>query len=134
MPYKPAELRSPDATVAEVMAYRHESARTVFRKIAAGVYTAHKNLDNTLITWESVDADREACLARGRPAGPATGTRRVGRPKKAREAESRLQRAEREAREAEALLERLKSGAKKIAGEPSKTPAAGDGEAPRGTA
>jgi hypothetical protein len=102
LPYKPAKLRSPDATIPDVMAYRRESERTVFRKIADGVYTARKNRGNTLITWESVDADRGACLARGRPARPATGKRRVGRPKKAREAESRLRRAEREAREAEA--------------------------------
>jgi hypothetical protein len=61
MPYKPAqlppELRSPDATIAEVMAYRRESARTVFRKLEKGVYRSHKNGDTRLITWESVIAE-----------------------------------------------------------------------------
>jgi hypothetical protein len=43
MPYKPATLPPNlrlDATVNEVMAFRHESARTVFRKLRAGAYQA----------------------------------------------------------------------------------------------
>jgi hypothetical protein len=67
--YKPAplppELRSPDATVAEVMAYRRESARTVWRKIAKGVYRSHKNGDTRLIEWASVFEDRERCRQLG---------------------------------------------------------------------
>jgi len=92
MPYKPvpppAELGLPDATVSEVMAYRRESARTVFRKIASGVYQSYKNGDSRLIVWESVLADRERSLARGAqlPSRPATGKRPPGRPRKISEA------------------------------------------------
>jgi hypothetical protein len=87
MPYKPAVLppdrQSPDATIEEVMSFRKESANTVFRKMAAGIYKAHKNLDNTLITWESVYAERKACLERGRPSRPAPKTKRkAGHPPK----------------------------------------------------
>jgi hypothetical protein len=87
--YKPAKLpperSSLEATIAEVMAYRREGARTVFRKLAEGVYKGHKNGDSRLITWESVIADRERCVAQGAQLSerPATGKRRVGRPKKA---------------------------------------------------
>jgi len=83
MAYKPAGgVQSPDATIPEVMAFRKESANTVFRKIHARVYEAHKNLDNTLITWKSVYADRDACLKRGRLTRPATTKRKPGRPPK----------------------------------------------------
>jgi hypothetical protein len=83
--YKPAanlppELRSPDGTVAEVMAFRRESAATVFRKIRAGVYRSHKNGDTRLIEWASVLADRDACIERGPQLEPLTSRR--GRPKK----------------------------------------------------
>jgi hypothetical protein len=65
----PPELRSPDATITEVMAYRRRSERTVFRKLEKGVYRGHKNPDSTLVTWESAFADRERCLAQGRAFG-----------------------------------------------------------------
>jgi hypothetical protein len=68
------------------MAYRREGSRTVFRKLAEGVYKGHKNGDSRLITWESVIADRERCVAQGAQLSerPATGKRRVGRPKRQR--------------------------------------------------
>ena len=83
--YKPAvnlppELRSPDGTVSEVMAFRRESAATVFRKIRGGRYRSHKNGDTRLVEWASVIADRDACLALGPQLAPLTGKR--GRPKK----------------------------------------------------
>jgi hypothetical protein len=88
MAYKPASSLPPelrvDATIPEVMAYRRESARTVFRKLELGIYRGHKNGDSRLITWESVIADRERCLAQGAQLSqrPATEKRRVGRPRK----------------------------------------------------
>jgi hypothetical protein len=84
MSYKPAKLRSPDATIPEVMAFRRESARTVWRKIEKGVYRSHKNGDARLIEWASVIEDRERCVAQGSqlPQRPATGKRAVGRPRK----------------------------------------------------
>ena len=84
MVHKPAPLQSPDATIKEVMAFRKESQRTVFRKLELGICESHKNRDSRLITWESVIADRENCLAQGPQLSkrPATGKRPVGRPKK----------------------------------------------------
>jgi hypothetical protein len=88
MPYKPAQLppdrQSPDATIPEVMAYRRESARVVWRKIEKGVYRSHKNGDTRLIEWASVIEDRERCVAQGAQLlpPPATGKRSVGRPRK----------------------------------------------------
>jgi hypothetical protein len=83
--YKPAqlppELRSPDASISEVMAFRHESAATVFRKIRAGTYRSHKNGDSRLIEWASVLEDRANCLAAGPQLAPQTG--KPGRPPKA---------------------------------------------------
>lgn len=80
----PPELRSPDATIPEVMAFRHESARMVFYKIQRGIYVSHKNRDRRLITWESVIADRERCLQLGSQVAPppTTGKRKRGRPRK----------------------------------------------------
>jgi hypothetical protein len=87
MPYKPATLPPNlrlDATVNEVMAFRHESARTVFRKLRAGAYQSYKNGERRLITWQSVLDDRERSLSRGAqlPSRPVTGKRRPGRPRK----------------------------------------------------
>lgn len=87
MPYKPApppaELGLPDATIPEVMAFRRESSRTVFRKIASGAYQSYKSGDTRLILWRSVLEDRERCLARGPQLSPQpTGKRRPGRPRK----------------------------------------------------
>jgi hypothetical protein len=91
MAYKPAppaalppELGVPDGTVAQVMFFRNESARTVWRKISIGTYQSYKNGDRRLILWKSVLQDRQNCIERGpqlsRP--PATGKRRPGRPSK----------------------------------------------------
>jgi hypothetical protein len=85
MPYKAATLPPnlrPDATIPEVMAYRRESARTVFRKLASGAYQSYKSGEARLILWESVFADRERCLAQGAqlPSRPTTGKRPPGRP------------------------------------------------------
>ena len=86
--YKPAnlppELRL-DLTIPQVMALRHESARTVYRKIASGAYRSHKNGDSRLIELTSVIEDRERCIALGPQLGarPMTAKRRPGRPKKA---------------------------------------------------
>jgi hypothetical protein len=87
--YKPALLPPNlrlDATVAEVMAFRRESARTVFRKIGSGGYTSYKSGENRLILWDSAYADRERCLARGPQLSrrAATGKRPRGRPRKDR--------------------------------------------------
>jgi hypothetical protein len=87
MAYKPAQLPPDlrvDARVEEVMAFRRESSRTVFRKIASGAYKSYKSGDTRLILWESVLADRERCLALGpqltrRQAGDK---RQPGRPRK----------------------------------------------------
>jgi hypothetical protein len=77
----PPDLRL-DATVPEVMAFRHESARSVFRKIANGTYRGHKNGDTRLIEWASVLEDRERCLARGPQVSPVPVTKRKpGRPR-----------------------------------------------------
>jgi hypothetical protein len=86
MPYKPAPLPLNlrlDATVNEVMAFRHESARTVFRKLRAGAYQSYKNGERRLIVWQSVVDDRERSLSRGAqlPSRPVTGKRRPGRPR-----------------------------------------------------
>lgn len=62
------------------MAFRRESAATVFRKIRAGTYRSHKNGDTRLIEWASVLAYRDACLEQGPQLAPLTGKR--GRPKK----------------------------------------------------
>jgi hypothetical protein len=69
------------------MAFRHESARTVFRKIASGAYTSYKSGESRLILWDSVIADRERCLARGPQLSrrAETGKRPRGRPRKDRE-------------------------------------------------
>jgi hypothetical protein len=89
MPYKPAAslpaaIGNPDATIPEVMAFRHESARSVQRKIASGAYASYKSGDTRLILWASVIEDRERCLKRGPQlsARPVTGKRRPGRPRK----------------------------------------------------
>jgi hypothetical protein len=79
LPHRPG-LPSPDMTVPEVMAFRHESAATVFRKIRNGNYRSHKNGDTRLIELASVIADRDACIARGPQLAPLRGKR--GRPKK----------------------------------------------------
>jgi hypothetical protein len=61
-----ASIDSPDMTVAEVAAYRHESFSTVQRKMRAGVYVSYRSgPDKRLITRESVLKDREVCLAAG---------------------------------------------------------------------
>ena len=55
----------------------------VVKKAYKLLYREHKNVDSTLVNWESVFADRERCRAQGRLSQrPATGKRRVGRPKK----------------------------------------------------
>ena len=88
MAYKPAappaELGMPDATIPQVMAFRHESSRTVFRKIASGAYQSYKSGETRLIVWSSVIKERERCLMRGPqlPPQPTTGRRRPGRPRK----------------------------------------------------
>jgi hypothetical protein len=89
MAYKPAPLASLppdmrlDATIPEVMAFRHESARTVFRKLRDGVYRSHKNGDTRLIEWASVIEDRNAGIERGpQLAPPAIGKHPPGRPPK----------------------------------------------------
>jgi hypothetical protein len=87
MPYKPAPLPPNlrlDVTVNEVMAFRHESARTVFRKLTAGTYKSYKNGGRRLIVWQSVLDDRERSLSHGAqlPSRPITGKRRPGRPRK----------------------------------------------------
>ena len=87
MPYKPAPLPPNlrlDGTVAEVMALRHESARTVFRKLTAGTYKSYRNGGRRLIVWQSVVDDRERSLSHGAqlPSRPVTGKRRPGRPRK----------------------------------------------------
>jgi len=68
-------------TVPEVMAFRHESAATVFRKIRDGRYRSFKNGDTRLVEGESVIADRDACIARGPQLAELTGKR--GRPRRA---------------------------------------------------
>ena len=45
----PAAIGDPDATIPQVMAFRHESARTVQRKIASGAYQSYKSGENRLI-------------------------------------------------------------------------------------
>ena len=91
MAYKPADPASlppgievPDATIPQVMLFRCESSRTVFRKIASGAYQSYKSGETRLILWRSVLEDRERCLARGPqlPPQPTTGKRRPGRPRK----------------------------------------------------
>jgi hypothetical protein len=64
------------------MAFRNESARTVQRKVAAGIYVSYKDGDRRLITWESVYADRERSLKLGPQLSPSptTGKRKQGRP------------------------------------------------------
>jgi hypothetical protein len=73
-----------DGTISEVMAFRHESARTVFGKLRDRVYRSHKNGDTRLNEWPSVIEERNACIARGPQLSPrpATGKRAVGRPRK----------------------------------------------------
>jgi hypothetical protein len=62
----PAPVVSPDMTVEEVGVYRRESPSTVQRKMRSGVYKSYRSgSDKRLITRESVEADREACLAAG---------------------------------------------------------------------
>jgi len=83
--YRPAAhlpdgLQRLDLTVPEVMAFRRESAATVFRKIRDGRYRSFKSGDSRLIELASVLADRDACLARGPQLVELTGKR--GRPKK----------------------------------------------------
>jgi hypothetical protein len=87
--YRPANLpperQSPDARVEEVMAYRRESARTVFRKLQSGAYRSYKSGDTRLIEWASVIEDRDRCLKLGAQLAeppPPGQKRRVGRPKK----------------------------------------------------
>jgi hypothetical protein len=93
--YKPAQLPPDlrlDATIPEVMAFRHESARTIYRKIEAGIYRSHKNHDGArLIEWASVLEDRDRCIALGHQLGqrPVTGKRPVGRPKKLQTSQAR---------------------------------------------
>jgi hypothetical protein len=61
-----ASVESPDMTPKEVGAYRRESPSTVQRKMRAGVYRSYlSGADKRLITRESVEADRDACLAAG---------------------------------------------------------------------
>lgn len=72
---------SPDWTIDEVARFRRESRSQVYKKARrGGPYVAHKNGDATLITKESVMADRDACLKRGLPLGERTGRR--GRPRR----------------------------------------------------
>jgi hypothetical protein len=84
-PFLPPNNRSPDGTIPEVGAYRRESRRQIYRKIEKGIYQSHKNGDTRSITWESVVADRERCLAQGVQLSqpPATKKRKPGRPRKA---------------------------------------------------
>jgi hypothetical protein len=87
--YKPADLPPDlklDATIPEVMAFRRESARTIYRKIESGAYRSHRNGDRRLIEWASVFEDRARCIAQGHQLGqrPTTAKRRRGRPRKAR--------------------------------------------------
>jgi hypothetical protein len=79
----PPELKL-DATIPEVMAFRRESARTVYRKIESGAYRSHRNGDRRLIEWASVREDRERCIAQGHLLGkpPSPGKRKRGRPRK----------------------------------------------------
>jgi hypothetical protein len=94
MPYKaapveslPPELGLPDATIQQVMTFRNESPRTVWRKIRNGTYESYKDGDRRLITWKSVLEDRERCRKLGPQLSqpPATGKRPRGRPKKTTE-------------------------------------------------
>jgi hypothetical protein len=81
--YKPADLPPDlklDATIPEVMAFRRESARTVYRKIESGAYRSHRNRDRRLIEWASVFEDRARCIA----AGHQLGQRPDGKPKRGR--------------------------------------------------
>jgi hypothetical protein len=75
MAYKPAilppERQSPDATIPEVMAFRRESARTVFRKIRGGIYLSYKSGDTRLIELGE-RLCRPGCLPQTRPATRAT--------------------------------------------------------------
>jgi hypothetical protein len=86
--YKPASLpperQSPDARVEEVMAYRRESARTVFRKIRDGAYESYKSGENRLILWSSVIEDRKRCVELGPQLAQRapTSKRKPGRPRK----------------------------------------------------
>jgi hypothetical protein len=63
------------------MAWGHQSAATVFRKIRAGRYRSFKDGDTRLIEWRSVFEDRERCIEAGPQLAPRTG--KLGRPKKA---------------------------------------------------
>jgi hypothetical protein len=96
--YKPAPLASlppelglPDGTVQEVMRFRNESARTVWRKITDGTYQSYKDRDRRLILWSSVLADRARCIEAGpQLSEPPSGKRRVGRPPKAGKVKNKL--------------------------------------------
>jgi hypothetical protein len=92
--YKPAQLPPDlklDATIPEVMAFRRESARSVYRKIESGTYRSHKNGDTRLIEWASVIEDREHCIALGHQLGqhPVIAKRKPGRPKKSASASTK---------------------------------------------
>jgi hypothetical protein len=70
--YRPAPIeslppgrQSLDATIQEVMAYRRESARVVWRKISDGTYKSYKDGNKRLIEWASVLEDRDRCIALG---------------------------------------------------------------------
>jgi hypothetical protein len=58
----------PDMTPKEVAVYRRESDSTVQRKMRLEIYQSYLSgpgLDKRLVTRESVERDREACLAAG---------------------------------------------------------------------
>jgi hypothetical protein len=63
MAYKPAKLpperQSPDATVEEVMAFRRESSRSVFRQIRDETYEGYESRERRLVPWSSVSSHRE---------------------------------------------------------------------------
>jgi hypothetical protein len=87
MPYKPAILPPSlrlDATIGEVMSYRRESARTVFRKIASGAYQSYKSGESRLILWSQSSLTASAAWRKGRNCRaarqPANG-HRAGRAK-----------------------------------------------------
>jgi hypothetical protein len=73
---------SPDMTVPEAAPYRSESVSQTQRKMRSGAYESYlSGTDKRLITRESVEIDRGACLL----LGPRFDGSPRGRPRKAQE-------------------------------------------------